>query len=62
MQEKYKQWQKMKAPKIIKKITLKELKAMRNNSVFAKHAGTTKDLWPGLSSVEVAKKWTDYVD
>lgn len=62
LQEKYEQWQKHKEPKIQKKITLAELKAMRENSIFAKHAGTMKDLWPGLSSVEVAKKWTDYVD
>lgn len=42
-----------------KKITLKEL---RKNSIFDEHVGSMKDIHPGLSSVEISKKWTDYVD
>lgn len=60
-QEKYEEYKKkLRMP--MKKITLEELKMLRKDSVFAKYAGTMKDLWPGLSSVEIAKKWTDYVD
>lgn len=59
LQEKYEQWHKFKEPKVQKKITLEEL---RKNSIFKEHIGTMKDEWPGLTSVEVAKKWTDYVD
>lgn len=64
LQAAYEKWEahknKLEVP--AKKMTLEELKMLRKNSVFAKHAGTMKDSWPGLSSVEIAKKWTDYVD
>lgn len=46
-------------PGKIKKITMKEL---RKDSTFDKHVGSMKDVHPELSSVEIAKKWTDYVD
>lgn len=59
LQEKYEQWQKFKEPKIIKKITLAELE---KNSTFDKYVGCMKNDFPGLTSVEIAKKWTDYVD
>lgn len=60
-QKKYEDYKKkLRTP--AKKISLEELKALRKNSVFEKHAGTIKNMWHGLSSVEVAKKWTDYVD
>lgn len=49
---------KNKKPK--KKITLEEL---RKNSIFDKYAGCLDGLFPPeMSSVEIAKHWTDYVD
>jgi prevent-host-death family protein len=42
-----------------KKITLEEL---RKNSIFEKYAGCIDKKFGNLSSVEIAKKWTDYVD
>lgn len=42
-----------------KKITLKEL---RKNSIFDEHIGSMQDAYPGLSSIEISKKWTDHVD
>lgn len=57
-QSRYEEYQrKLHAP--AKKITLEEL---RKNSVFKKFEGCMSDDFPGLTSVEIAKKWTDYVD
>jgi prevent-host-death family protein len=45
--------------KVKKKITLEEL---RKNSYFGKYVGFFKDKYKNISSVELAKRWTDYVD
>lgn len=37
-----------------KKITLEQL---RKNSTFAKYRGCLKDIYPGMTSVELAKQW-----
>ncbi len=41
-----------------KKITAKDL----SNGRFSQFVGSWKNPFPGLTSVEIAKKWTDYVD
>lgn len=41
-----------------KKITAKELE----NGKFSKYVGAWKNPFPGLTSVQIAKKWTNYVD
>lgn len=42
------------------KITLEEL---RKNSIFAEHVGCLEGVFPPeMTSVEIAKHWTDYVD
>lgn len=57
-QEKYEEYKK-KLREPVKKMTLEEL---RKNSTFSKYAGCMQDDYPGMTSVEVAKHWTDYVD
>ncbi len=47
------------AIKPAKKITLKQL---RKNSVFGKYIGCMENAHRKLTSIEIAKKWTDYVD
>lgn len=59
LKDRYEQWHEMKEPKVTKKITLAELE---KDSTFDKYVGSMKDVFHGLSSVEIAKKWTDYVD
>lgn len=57
-QARYEEYQKkLHAP--TKKMTLEEL---RKDTTFDKYVGCMKDDFPGLTSVEIAKKWTDYVD
>lgn len=46
-------------PGKIKKITIAEL---RKNSIFDEHVDCMKNAYPGLNSIEISKKWTDYVD
>jgi len=57
--DEYKKLYKRQRPKVKKKIDLEEL---RKSSIFEKHAGCMENDYPGLSSVQIAKKWTDYVD
>lgn len=61
LQAAYEKWEahksKLEAP--TKKITLEEL---RKDTFFDKYVGCMKNDYLGLTSVEIAKKWTDYVD
>lgn len=41
-----------------KKVAAKDLK----NGRFSEFVGSWKNVYSGLTSVEIAKKWTDYVD
>lgn len=52
-------WQERLKPKPVKKI---DWKALEKDTTFDKFVGNWKNAYPGLTSVEVAKKWTDYVD
>lgn len=58
----FEEYEKMKNPKkkpFPKKITLEEL---RKNSIFEKYKGCIDKKYGDISSVKLAKKWTDYVD
>lgn len=58
----FKEYEKIKNPhkkSLPKKITLEEL---RKNSIFEKYKGCIDEKYGNISSVELAKKWTDYVD
>lgn len=51
--------QKRSVQKKSSKISLKEL---REDNFLNDYVGCMKNDFPGLSSVEISKKWTDYVD
>lgn len=55
------EYEKMKNKKteMAKKLTLEEIRA---NSIFEKNTGSLDKTFGEISSVELAKKWTDYVD
>ena len=57
--EKYKKLQESPKPKKKKKFDLEEI---RKNDIFSKHAGVLDKKFGNISSVKIAKKWTDYVD
>ena len=59
LQEKEMQWKNKIEPKARKEMTLEEL---NKDTYFDEHVGSMENVYPGLSSVEIAKKWTDYVD
>lgn len=47
-------------PKKYKKFNLEEI---RKNSTFSKYMGCMKDMYPkGMTSVQLQKKWAEYVD
>ncbi len=58
MMKKYDAWNKFKEESFRKDISKLNLE----NGRFSKFVGAWKNPYPGLSSVEIAKKWTDYVD
>lgn len=55
----YEKMKNQKKTKIPKKITLEEL---RKNSIFENIPSNFDKVFGNISSVELAKKWTDYVD
>lgn len=58
MMKKYDAWNKFKEENFRKDISKLNLE----NGRFSKFVGAWENPYPGLSSVEIAKKWTDYVD
>ena len=52
-------WKNRNEPKVVKKITLEEL---RKNSVFAKYPGCMKDEYPGMTALDLQHNWYKYVD
>lgn len=59
LQQAEEKWQKRVEPKVVKKITLAEL---RKNSTFAKYAGCMKDDYPGMTALDLQHNWHKYVD
>lgn len=61
LQAAYEKWEahknQLEAP--AKKMTLEEL---RKDTFFDKYVGCMENDYPGMTSVEIAKRWTDYVD
>ncbi len=58
MMKKYDAWSKFRAESFRKDISKLNLE----NGRFSEFVGAWENPYPGLSSVEIAKKWTDYVD
>ena len=58
MMKKYDAWSKFRAENFRKNISELNLE----NGRFSEFVGAWENPYPGLSSVEIAKKWTDYVD